>query len=221
MPLCTACCLGTCSSTLHNWSLPLADGRWTSYTAAESLQCCPTMEDRLDASPAAAPQGNAAPAKERVALAELPCLAHEFPVDLASGAPPRKLLDESKSPASFLSMSPAQQALAAQRARSTQLSRPAHTAGTGPGAPDGSLQRYKVLHAADAPQGSKRASPMAQDKAAVAAPARSGLPRRGERGRSGSSGIASVCAAAGVLGGHARRVPADAATARAAEPQVT
>ena len=179
------------------------------------------MEDRNGTSPAAAPQGDAAPAKERVALAELPCLAHEFPVDLASGAPPRKLLDESKSPASFLSMSPAQQALAAQRARSTRLSRPAHSAGEGAGAWDGSLQRYKVLHAADASQGFKRAAPTAQDKAAVAPPLRSGLPRRGERGGPGSSGIASVCAAAGVLGSSARRVPADAAMACAAEPQVT
>ena len=172
-------------------------------------------------STAAAAQGDAAPAKERVALAELPCLAHEFPVDLASGAPPRKLLDESKSPASFLSMSPARQAAAAQRARSTRLSQPVHSAGEGAGARDGSLQRYKVLHAADAPQGAKRAAPMAQDKAAVAAPARSGLPRRGERGGSGSSGVASVCAAAGVLSGSARRVPADAAWVCAAKPQVT
>lgn len=190
------------------------------YPAVVDQQGCPTMEERLVASPATAPQGSAAPAKERVALAELPCLAHEAPVDLASAAPPRKLLDESKSPASFVSMSPAQQAVAAQRARSTRLSRPAHT-GERAGVPDGSLQRYKVLHAADAPQGLKRAAPMAQDKAAVAAPLRSGLQRRGERAGPGSSGIASVCAAAGVLGGSARRVPADAAWACAAEPQVT
>ena len=176
------------------------------------------MEEGLNVAPAAAVQGGAAPAKERVALAELPCLAHESPVDLASAAPPRKLLDESKSPASFLSMSPAQQAAAAQRARSTRLSR---TAGEGVVVTDGSLERYRTLQAADAAQGVKRAAPVAHNVVAAAAPVRNGLPRRGERGRPGSGSIASVCAAAGVLGGSARRVPAESAWACAAKPQVT